>query len=161
MDGHAVDARGVDHEGERTGLGSGLERGEILLAYHLRGEVGRSAVLARPRGAIGEIMLDGSGDIVLADMVRVIALIGFDLLGHHPGVHNRTLAETLVDARPARVAAEVHDGIEHPGAVSGTALISRHLSHVADQRHIEGCTYVDGLGENGSPLRVRSSVVVV
>ena len=161
MHGHAVDAGRVDHHRQRSGEGSGLEGLEILLAEDLRWEVGWGTVLAGPGSAIGEIVLRAGAHMVFVDVVGVIALIAFDLGLHHTGVDDGILAETLPDAGPAGVAAEVNHGVIHPRTVGGAALVSGDLSTDAGQFGVERSPEVDGLWEERTALNIRHAVVVV
>ena len=99
--------------------------------------------------------------MILVDMVGIVALVGLDLRLDHPGIDQRALAEAFIDARPARVAAEVNDGVEHPRAVRGTALVSRDLGHGLYDLCIERGTDVDRLGEKRTSLRISHAVIVI
>ena len=75
-------------------------------------------------------MLYACGHIVLAQVVGIGSLIAQDLFLNHAGVYDGILAETLPYAWPARVAAQVQDGVEYPRTVGGAALICSHLTHL-------------------------------
>ena len=159
--GHSVDTGRVDHDGERSCLDGCLEGLEILLAKHLRRHIGGCAVLAGEGGAIGKIVLHTCGHIVFSQVVGVVSLIAVNLGLRHAGVDNGILAEALPDAAPSRVAAEVEHGVVDPRTVAGAALIGCGLGHGLSQRGVERGSQVDGLGEEGSCLRVGDAVVVV
>ena len=161
MQGHAIDAAGVDHHGQRTGKGSLTEGLEILLTQHLGRQVGRCAVLTRPRGTVGEVVLGAGSHMEAVNVVGVVALIALDFCHYHLGIDYGILAEALPDAGPAGVTAQIHHGVIDPGTVGSTTLIGRNLCHLAGQCGIERGTQVDGLREERSALRIGDAVVVV
>ena len=158
---HAVDGGGVDHHGQRTSEGSGLEGFEILLTQHQRREVGRGTVLTRPRGAIGEVVLRAGTHVETVDVVVILALIALDLCSHHLRVDDGILAKALVDTRPTRVTAQVDDRVIHPRTVGSTTLVGRDLCANACQFGVESRTQVDGLWEERATCRIGDAMVVV
>ena len=161
MNGHAVDGCRVDHHGQRTGKGSGLEGLEILLAQHLRRQVRRGTVLTRPGSTIGKIVLRARSYMILVDMVGIVALITLDFCFHHTAVHDGILAEALPHAGPAGITAQVHHGVVHPRTVARTTLVCRYLCTCTCQFRVERCTDVDRLGEQRTTGRIGHAVVVV
>ena len=159
--GLAVDGARVHHHRQRSGQRSSLEGLEVLLAQHLRRHVSRRAVLAAPGSTVGEVVLRARAHVVAAQVVGVVALIAANLGFHHAGIDDGILAEALVDARPARVAAKVYHGIVHPRAVSSAAFVSRNLCPGARQLGVERCSKVDGLRKERTRLSVGDAVVVV
>ena len=161
MYGLAIDAGGVHHHRQRSGKGSGLEGLEVFLTQHLRRHISRRAVLAGPGSTIGEIVFRAGADMVATQVVGIVALIALDFGFHHASVHNSILAEALVDARPARVTAEVYHGVINPRAVGSTAFVSRNLCTRAGELGVKRCCEVDGLREQRARLRIGHTVIMV
>ena len=161
MHGLAIDRARVHHHGQRTSKGSGLEGLEVFLAQHLRRHISRRTVLTRPRSTIGEVVLRAGADMIATQVIGIVALIALDLGFHHASVHNGIFAEALVDAWPARVAAEVDHGVINPRAVSCAAFVSRNLCPGAGELGVKRCCEVDGLREERARLRVGHTVIMV
>ena len=161
MEGHTVDRGGVHHHRQRASEGSGLEGLEILLADHLRREIGRRTVLARPWRTVGEVMLRARAYVETVDMVGIVTLITLDLGNHHLRIDDGILAETLPDTWPTGIATEIDHGVIHPRTVGRTALVGRDLSTRKGQIGIERGAEVDGLREEGAALRIGDTMVMV
>ena len=158
---HAVHAGRVDHHGQRARHGCCAERFEVLLPEHLRRQVRRRAVLARPRRAVGKVVLRAGAHVEGVDVVGVLALVSLNLCHHHLRVHHGVLAEALPNTRPSGVAPQVHHRVVHPGAVRGSALVGRNLGPPSYQFGIERRRHVDGLRKERPPHGVRHAMVVV
>ena len=154
----AVDGRGIDHGGQGAGAEAGQERAEEFLAKVVLGDDGRGAVLTAGRHAIAHEMLQGHGAVVGVDMVRVLTLDGDGLDAGHLGLEVGILAEAFPDARPARVAAEVHDRGEHPRALRGTGLIGHRLAEHAGIFAVERRGDIDLLRIEGTVGKVGGTM---
>ena len=107
---------------------------------------------------IAHIMLYGDGAVLVVNLVGIGALDGKCLLAGHLGLEVRVLAETLPDARPAGVAAKVHDRGEHPRHTCGTGLIGHGLAHHAGIFPVESCGQVHLLRIEGTVRQVSGAV---
>ncbi len=161
MDGLAVDAGRVHHDGEGAGHNLSAERLEIFLADLLLGQISGRTVLAGPGSAVTHIVLGTCGHVVFAYLVGVRALVAFHLGHGHAGIHQRVLAETFPDTGPAGIAAQVGDGVVDPGTVGGAALVGSDAGHLAGQFGVERRGEVDGLREHDATLHVGRAVIVV
>ena len=142
----AVDGGGIHHGGEGAGLEALLERAEEFFAQVILSDIGRGAVLSGERHAIAHEVLEAHGTVLQADVIGVAALDGDRLDAGHLGLQVRIFAETLPDTGPARIAAQVHDGREHPRALCGPGLIGHGPAHRKGIVAVEGGTEVDLLG---------------
>ena len=161
MDGFAVDAGRVHHDGEGAGHDLSAERLEIFLANLLLGQISGRTVLARPGSAVTHIVLGTCGHVVFAYLVGIRSLVTLYLRHGHAGVYQRVLAEAFPDAGPAGIATQVGDGVVDPGTVGGAALVSGDACHLAGQFGVERRGKVDGLREHDAPLHVGHAMVVV
>ena len=161
MNGYAVHRTRVHHHRQCSCKGCSLERLEVFLTNHLRREISRRTVLARPWSTIGKIMLRTGSHMILVDMVGIIALITLDFGFHHPCIDNSVLTEALPDTRPTRITTQVDHGIIHPRTVSCTTLVSGDFSTCLGQFCIECRTDIDRLREKRSTLCIGHTVVMV
>ena len=154
----AVDRCGIDHRGQRTGLEAFLKRTEELLAEVVLSDDGRRAVLAGHGHAIADIVLQRNGAVLKIDVVRIFALDGDGLGTGHFGLEIRILTEAFPEARPARIAAEVHHRREDPGALCGAGLVGHGLAHLLGIETVEGRGKVDFLRIEGAVGQVGRTV---
>lgn len=161
MDGHTVDRRRVDHDRVGTSLDTSKEGREELLTQLGGCDIGRRAVLARPRHAVTHIVLQRHGHVLLVYMVGIFALEA-KRLGHaHLGIDIAVLAEVLVESGPAGIAGQVEGRTERPGHAHGTGLVGRGLGTATGNVAIERCSHVDVLREKRAALRIGGTVVLV
>ena len=156
--GDAVDGCGVDHRGQRARLEALLEGTEELLTQVVLGDVGRGAVLAGQRHAVAHEVLDAHRSVLQADMIGVGPLDGDGLHAGHLGLQVRILAPALPVARPAGIAAEVHDRGEHPRHLGGTGLVGHHTAHLEGVVTVEGGAEVDFLRIEGAVREVGGAM---
>ena len=154
----AVDGGGIHHGSESAGLEAFLERAEEFFAQVILGDIGRGAVLSGERHAIAHEVLEAHGTVLQADVIGVAALDGDRLDAGHLGLQVRIFAETLPDTGPARIAAQVHDGREHPRALCGPGLIGHGPAHREGIVAVEGGTEVDLLGIERTLDQIRGAV---
>ena len=133
-----------------------------MLLTQLRGsDVGRCAVLSRPRGTVAHEVLQRDGNVLLVNVLRVAALKTEHLLASHLSTQVAVLAEVLPDTGPAGVAAQVDGGTEGPRYADGPGFISRRLSTLAGNIAVEGSRHVDVLRKQRTTLRVGRAVILV
>ena len=161
MHGHPVDGSRVDHYRGSPLAERGKERGEVLLTQLRGSDVGRCAVLTRPRGAVAHEVLQRDGNVLLINVLRVAALKTEHLLASHLSTQIAVLAEVLPDTGPAGVAAQVDGGTEGPRYADGPGFIGRRLSTLAGNVAVEGSRDVDVLRKQRTALRVGRAVVLV
>ncbi len=143
--GDAVDGGGIHHGGECACPEAFQERSEVLLPEVVFGNVGRRTVLSAQRDAIAHEMLDGHGDVLPVNVVRVFPLQGEGFLAGHFGLEIGVFPEAFPLARPARVPSQVHHRGKDPGDLRRTGFVSHRAAHHPGIFPVESGAQVDFL----------------
>src|SRR5690349_3694109 len=109
---HAIDVIVRSHDGERSALHAGLERGEERRAQRALRDVHRPGISTAERQTRAEEMLEASENAVWRGEVR--ALETADRGAAHGQNNKRIFAERLCRPTPPRITGHIEDGIKYP-----------------------------------------------